>query len=185
MLIIGAMLIIPEQIRQLKSVKAPSPDREKYSRSLARSLCGAGNEASRMAKGSVELQREVSLSDIMMPGLDGRVLFRRLRRDLELELVPVILVTAIASADRRLEGLREGVDDYLVKPFDPRELRARSQKLLSSRRRLLDRIAAPSRGLLVTEIAYLVGFKSLSHFSNAFADQYGERPSAYAARHGV
>lgn len=215
---------------------------------------------------------DLVVSDVMMPGLDGNALFRSLREDPELELVPVVLLTAKASAESRLQGLRDGVDDYLVKPFDPRELRARVDNLIASRRRLLERLgsAAPAdagppqpprplrvsevqvpaadeaflarvqriieerlgdselsvealadavgcdrsyllrklrsltgetpSGLIrslrlqraeqllragagtVSEIAYGVGFKSVAHFSNAFQERYGERPSAFAAR---
>ncbi|MEM8933283.1 MAG: response regulator, partial [Acidobacteriota bacterium] len=92
---------------------------------------------------------DVVVTDIMMPELDGRALFRHLRDDPELELVPVILVTAVASAESRLDGLRDGVDDYLVKPFDPRELVARIDNLLASRRRLLDRAVPPSATVTV------------------------------------
>ncbi|MCG8456986.1 MAG: response regulator, partial [Holophagales bacterium] len=91
---------------------------------------------------------ELVISDIMMPGLDGNALFRELRRDPELETIPVILLTAKASADDRLQGLREGVDDYLVKPFDPRELRIRAENLIATRRKS----QKPPRGLQVSEI---------------------------------
>jgi AraC-like DNA-binding protein len=205
----------------------------------------------------------------MMPGLDGNALFRSLREDPELELIPVVLLMAKASAESRIQGLREGVDDHLVKPFDPRELKARVDNLITSRKRLLERLEGtplqppPLRsprvsevyvtsadesflarvqkvieerigdseltvealadalgcdrsyllrrlraltgetpsGLIrtlrlqraeqllragsgtVSEIAYAVGFKSVAHFSNAFQEHSGERPSAFAARH--
>ncbi|MEO6193402.1 MAG: helix-turn-helix domain-containing protein, partial [Thermoanaerobaculia bacterium] len=175
-----------------------------------------------------------------------------------------VLLTAKASAESRIQGLRDGVDDYLVKPFDARELKARVDNLIASRKRLLARFETrppqPLRvsqvnatsadaaflarvqatveerlgdselsveglaealgcdrsyllrklraltgetpsGLIrslrlqraeqllragagaVSEIAYAVGFKSVAHFSNAFQERYGERPSAFAARH--
>jgi signal transduction histidine kinase/DNA-binding response OmpR family regulator len=209
---------------------------------------------------------DLVISDVMMPGLDGTALLRRLREDPELELVPVVLLTARASPESRIQGFREGVDDYLVKPFDPRELKARVANLIANRKRwmarfdgfeskpqalrvseinvtsadkaflarvqgaveerlgdseltvenlaealacdrsyLLRKLRAltgetPS-GLIrslrlqraeqllragagsVSEVAYGVGFKSVAHFSNAFQEQFGERPSAFAARH--
>ncbi len=96
---------------------------------------------------------DVVVSDVMMPEVDGLELFRKLRLIPELELVPVILVTAKASSASRLEGLHEGVDDYLVKPFEGRELRARIDNLLASRRRLLEKFEVPApRGLALPEV---------------------------------
>jgi signal transduction histidine kinase/ligand-binding sensor domain-containing protein/DNA-binding response OmpR family regulator len=224
-------------------------------------------EAADGAEGLEKARRfvpDLVVSDVMMPGLDGNALFRSLRDDPELELVPVVLLTAKASAESRIQGLRDGVDDYLVKPFDARELKARVDNLIASRKRLLARFETrppqPLRasevnatsadaaflarvqavveerlgdselsveglaealgcdrsyllrklraltgetpsGLIrslrlqraeqllragagaVSEIAYAVGFKSVAHFSNAFQERYGERPSAFAARH--
>jgi DNA-binding response OmpR family regulator/nitrogen-specific signal transduction histidine kinase len=230
-------------------------------------------EAADGAEGLTAARRlvpDLVVSDVMMPGLDGTALFRSLRQDPELELVPVVLLTAKASAESRLQGLRDGVDDYLVKPFDPRELRARVDNLIASRKRLLERLGAAApppaqaprpvqvseiqiasadeaflarvqgiveqrlsdtelsvealaeavgcdrsyllrklraltgetpSGLIrslrlqraeqllragagtVSEIGYAVGFKSVAHFSNAFQERFGERPSAFAARH--
>ena len=82
-------------------------------------------EAADGAEGLEQARRfvpDLVVSDVMMPGMDGNALFRGLREDPELELMPVVLLTARASAESRIQGLREGVDDYLVKPFDPREL---------------------------------------------------------------
>lgn len=244
-------------------------------------------EAADGAEGLERARRTIPdlvVSDVMMPGLDGNALFRALREDPELEMVPVVLLTAKASPESRIQGLRDGVDDYLVKPFDPRELKARVDNLIASRRRLLERLEADPKaasrigageslddthaepvpqplrvsevqvlsadqallarvqGIIekriadtalsvealaeeigcdrsyllrklrtltgetpsalirsmrlqraeqllranagtVSEIAYSVGFKSVAHFSNAFQERYGERPSAFAARH--
>jgi signal transduction histidine kinase/DNA-binding response OmpR family regulator len=65
------------------------------------------------------------VTDIMMPGLDGLGLLRELRHDEALRSVPVILLSARAAEESRLEGLAAGADDYLVKPFSARELIAR------------------------------------------------------------
>jgi signal transduction histidine kinase/DNA-binding response OmpR family regulator len=206
---------------------------------------------------------DLIVSDVMMPGLDGHSLFKTLREDPDLSFIPFVLLTAQASAESRLQGLEEGADDYLVKPFDPRELKARVDNLIASRKRLFERFEAAPRPLKVSavevtpadeaflnrvqamveehladsdlsvealaralrcdrsyllrklrtltgeppsalirslrlqraeqllragagavgEIAYSVGFKSVAHFSNAFQERYGERPSAFAARH--
>ena len=65
------------------------------------------------------------LSDVMMPRMDGFELLRQLRADARLCEVPVILLSARAGEESRVEGLDAGADDYLVKPFSARELLAR------------------------------------------------------------
>jgi signal transduction histidine kinase/DNA-binding response OmpR family regulator len=68
---------------------------------------------------------DLVLTDVMMPGLDGFGLLRALRADPAMEGVLVILLSARAGEEARVEGLAAGADDYLVKPFSARELRAR------------------------------------------------------------
>jgi PAS domain S-box-containing protein len=68
---------------------------------------------------------DLILADVMMPGLDGLELLRALRADDSLRDVPVILLSARAGEEARLEALQAGADDYLVKPFSARELVAR------------------------------------------------------------
>jgi signal transduction histidine kinase/DNA-binding response OmpR family regulator len=68
---------------------------------------------------------DLILTDVMMPGLDGFQLLRALRSQAETQLVPVIMLSARAGEESRVEGLEAGADDYLVKPFTARELRAR------------------------------------------------------------
>ena len=73
---------------------------------------------------------EAILSDIMMPGLDGLKLLRELRADPELRGIPVIMLSARAGEESRIEGLEAGADDYLVKPFSGRELIARVESVV-------------------------------------------------------
>ena len=77
-----------------------------------------------------ERRPDVILSDAMMPELDGFGLVRELRRDPLLRGIPVILLSARAGEESRVEGLAEGADDYLVKPFSSRELLARVESVL-------------------------------------------------------
>lgn len=80
---------------------------------------------------------DLVLSDVMMPGLDGFELLKRLRTDERTRGVPIILLSARAGEESRVEGLEAGADDYLVKPFSARELLARVGTHLSlSRLRL-------------------------------------------------
>ena len=74
---------------------------------------------------------DLVLSDVMMPVLDGFGLLRALRADPVTAGVPVLLVSARAGEEARVEGLRAGADDYLTKPFGARELLARVEAHLA------------------------------------------------------
>jgi len=76
---------------------------------------------------------DVIVSDVMMPGLDGHELCRRLKADPGTQHIPVMLVTAKAEAQGLVQGIDSGADDYLPKPFDAGELRARIRSLLRMR----------------------------------------------------
>jgi len=85
---------------------------------------------------------DVVISDVMMPNLDGFGLVSALRKSESTAELPVILLSARAGEESRVEGLQIGADDYLVKPFSARELIARVQvhlTLAELRRRLLER----------------------------------------------
>lgn len=68
---------------------------------------------------------DLVLTDVMMPGLDGFQLLKRLREVPDTSTLPVVLLSARAGEEARVEGLSAGADDYLVKPFGARELMAR------------------------------------------------------------
>jgi signal transduction histidine kinase/CheY-like chemotaxis protein len=83
------------------------------------------------------------LTDVMMPGLDGFGLLGALRSDADLRDTPVIVLSARAGEESRVEGLEAGADDYLVKPFSARELLARVEahlKMVRLRRQASDSI---------------------------------------------
>jgi PAS domain S-box-containing protein len=94
-------------------------------------LSGTGYVVDAVADGAEALaaarQRkpDLILSDVMMPQLDGFGLLARLREDEALKEIPVILLSARAGEEAKVEGLRAGADDYLIKPFSARELLAR------------------------------------------------------------
>ncbi len=93
-----------------------------------------GDAALRRAK---ELKPALVLSDVMMPVLDGFGLLREIRRDPALRDTTVILLSARAGEDAKVEGLQAGADDYLSKPFSARELVARvetNMRLADTRR---------------------------------------------------
>ena len=77
---------------------------------------------------------DLIISDVMMPNLDGFGLLAAVRADDTLRSVPVVLLSARAGQEARIEGLDSGADDYLIKPFSARELLARLGSLLELRR---------------------------------------------------
>ena len=81
-----------------------------------------GDEAVKAAR---TLKADLVLTDVIMPGLDGFEVLRTLKLDRETQAIPVILLSARAGEESRVEGLQAGADDYLVKPFTARELLAR------------------------------------------------------------
>jgi DNA-binding response OmpR family regulator len=226
-------------------------------------------EAADGAEGIALAQRQlpdVVLSDVMMPGTDGHELVRVLRANAETEFLSIILLTAQAENEQRLDGLERGADDYIVKPFEMRELDVRVRNLIAARRRLRERfsrapaelsavaasvaggiasadqayaarvrdaiqhgLADPDFGVgeladavsqdrshlfrrvkqvfgespselirrmrleegerlltegsaTVTDVAYAVGFNSLSYFCHCFQESYGVTPAAYRSR---
>jgi two-component system phosphate regulon response regulator PhoB len=73
---------------------------------------------------------DLILLDLMLPGRDGYGVFRELRRDSRTSNTPVIMLTARAQTEDRIQGLEAGADDYLTKPFSPKELMLRVQAVL-------------------------------------------------------
>ncbi len=89
--------------------------------------CADGNKA-------IELLQEepwtLVVLDRMLPGADGMRVLRYIRRTSQEEMIPVLMVTALGQTAERVQGLNEGADDYLAKPFEPEELVARVHALL-------------------------------------------------------
>ena len=78
----------------------------------------------------IDNKPDLVLLDWMLPGGSGIELARRLRRDEITSSLPIIMLTAKATEDNKVQGLSEGVDDYIIKPFSPRELVARIKTVL-------------------------------------------------------
>jgi len=207
---------------------------------------------------------DVIVSDVLMPRMDGESLCRAIKADPALDFIPVVLLTAKSSLDDKLSGLETGADEYLSKPFDKRELRARLRNLIETRHRLkhlagkqgvelipaspvknqdvvdsrfMQRVQSaistnlsrddfcveqladlvhtsrihlyrrlrelcgktPSELIMsarlkvaiellgtqagsISEIAYGVGFKSVSHFARRFRKEFNESPSEYRSK---
>ena len=100
-------------------------------RDYVRRLLNANYQVIAVADGQQALQATVQdkpdlvLTDAMMPNLDGFGLLKALRENPETAFIPVIMLSARAGEESRVEGLEAGADDYLIKPFSARELLAR------------------------------------------------------------
>ncbi len=89
-----------------------------------------GNTAYKMSINEIP---DIIISDIMMPGMDGVELCRRLKTDDRTSHIPIILLTASSSEESTLEGLQNGADDYIPKPFNTSILKARVFNIYQSR----------------------------------------------------
>lgn len=93
-----------------------------------------GREALELVR---RIRPELVVTDIMMPGMTGTELCQAIKSDPEIATTPVMLVSSKAESAMKVEGLEQGADDYVTKPFHPRELLARARGLV--RLRLLQR----------------------------------------------
>lgn len=90
-------------------------------------LASNGPEALDLAYAHVP---DLVLLDVMMPGMDGFEVCRRLRADARVNLIPIVLVTALDDQASRLQGIDAGADDFISKPFNRTELRARVRSIV-------------------------------------------------------
>jgi putative two-component system response regulator len=121
----GTVLVIDDQVSSLEAMADAL-------RPLGYSVVQAadGETGLRLVK---ECQPDVILLDIMMPGLDGYEVCKRLKADQETRLLPVVFLTGLDSRQARLQGLETGATDFLSKPFDLVELEVRVRNLVNFR----------------------------------------------------
>lgn len=114
----------------------------------------------------------------MMPEMDGVELCKKIKEDEKTSHIPVVLLTAKADVESRLEGLETGADDYITKPFDARELQTRVKNLILQRKNLRDRfsrtivlkpndiaITSADESFLIKVMAVIESYLSNSEFS--------------------
>lgn len=82
---------------------------------------------------------DLVISDVRMPGIDGLTLCQKIKDDIHTSHIPVILLTAKAEIEDRIEGLQVGADSYIPKPFHPEHLFVRIEKLIKSREQIKKR----------------------------------------------
>jgi two-component system phosphate regulon response regulator PhoB len=118
----GTVLVIDDEADLVELVRY-NLDKEGFA-VLAAADGESGLEAARRRK------PDVIVLDVMMPGMDGLEVCRQLRSDERTRLIPLIMLTARAAEADRIVGLEMGADDYVTKPFSPRELTARIKAIL-------------------------------------------------------
>jgi two-component system phosphate regulon response regulator PhoB len=111
-------------------------DEQAIAELIITSLEMAGYQVKRAANGQIAYQMvlddapDLILADWMMPMMTGIELAKRLKREENTAEIPIILLTAKSDEDDKIKGFDAGVDDYVVKPFSPRELTARIKAVL-------------------------------------------------------
>jgi two-component system phosphate regulon response regulator PhoB len=138
-------------------------------------------------KAVAETLPDVILLDWMLPDAAGPVITRRFRTEARTRDVPIIMLTARAGEDDKVAGLESGADDYITKPFSPRELEARIQAVLRRRAPQLSKEAVEIEGLVLNPATRTVtgGGKTLKmgptefellHFFMTHTDRVYTRP---------
>jgi len=121
--------------------------------------------------------------DWMLPKMEGIEVCRRVKRDLVLSRVPILMLTSMSDVENRIEGLEAGADDYLSKPFDLRELSVRVKALIRHSRRERGRNSTtdlPGREAIEDQVVELI--ERQQAFGLLYVDVANFE--AYATRHG-
>jgi diguanylate cyclase (GGDEF)-like protein len=130
---------------------------------------------------------DLLLLDVVMPGIDGFEVCKLLRKDESNNLIPIIMLTAQGNEEDKLAGLELGADDYITKPFNPRELVSRVRNTLLRIDR--NRLASPLTGLpgnteIQSEINYRIAKEMIFSVIYLDVDNFKAYNDAYGFSHG-
>ena len=95
---------------------------------------------------------DLIITDLMMPKIDGIELCKQLKTSIETSHIPIIMLTARAGVENKIEGLETGADDYLTKPFNKEELSVRVNNLIEQRKRLREHFSNHNRTVYPAKI---------------------------------
>lgn len=118
-------LLVVDDDTRLRELLARYLGHEGYEVIVAKN---ADDAATKLSQYSIDLM----ILDVMMPGKSGIEFAEEIRKERSL---PILMLTALGESDDRIRGLEAGVDDYLVKPFEPRELKLRIENILGRRQK--------------------------------------------------
>jgi phosphoserine phosphatase RsbU/P len=155
-------------------------------------LRSAGYDVAVAADGEEALTRASSLRpdlvllDVMMPRIDGFEVAQRLRKNPQTANTSIIMLTAKALSADKVTGLQSGADDYIIKPFDPEELRARvavGVRVLGLQQKLAERVEELQTAL--SNVKQLRGLLPICSYCKRIRgdDHYWQQVEGYIARH--
>lgn len=130
---------------------------------------------------------DLVLLDVVMPGIDGFEVCKLLRKDESNNLIPIIMLTAQRNEEDKLAGLELGADDYITKPFNPRELvsRVRNTLLRIDRNRLANPLTGlPGNTEIQSEINYRIAKEMIFSVIYLDVDNFKAYNDAYGFSHG-
>ena len=119
---------------------------------------------------------DLVLMDVLMPKLSGYDVCERIKHNPATRLTPVVLITALHERERKIQGINAGADDFLTKPVDPHELRARVRSLVRLKRYTDDLDSAES---VIMSLALVIEAR------DAYTDGHCQRLAAYATALGT
>ncbi len=166
-------IVNPQLLRQSKSLVVLIEDNSDMRNFILQSLeedfqvvaCADGLQGIEKTK---EVMPDLVLSDVMMPAMDGFEVCRQIRSSEITSHIPVILLTAKAALDDKIEGLEIGADDYITKPFNSKELITRIRNLIDLRKRIWSKISDSLLASGSTKIKILNG---LTKFDKQFIER--------------
>jgi putative two-component system response regulator len=119
---------------------------------------------------------DLVLMDVLMPKLSGYDVCQRIKRNPATRLTPVVLITALDQREDKIQGINAGADDFLTKPVDPHELKARAHSLVRLKRYTDDLDSAES---VIMSLALVIEAR------DAYTDGHCQRLAAYATTFGT